>query len=230
MLSPQALRDLWGEQRALDRQRSDLTQAVEQVERTLSTKTGALTGTLKRLDDSRARVDSAQQRLDSAWSRFRNRDTIDTLHGDIDRSADWVSEHQTHATTLRAEITVLTGERDRAVAQRDASRPGLVERTREIRSTLNADASLRIDRVERDPPAHLRGIRRGGNERLWRATVGGIEQYRAGYGIETRDPLGERPGYGDMTRADQYRQLHHVVRELAPARAREREIDMGIEL
>ena len=110
-------------------------------------------------------------------------------------------------------------------------RPRLLDRRREIHSVLNADASLRIDRVERDPPVHLRGISRdNGNDKLWRTTVGGIEQYRAGYGIDTRVALGERPGYGDMTRADQYRQLHHDVRELEPARAREREMDMGIEL
>ena len=54
MLSPQALRDLWDEQRAIGRQRYDLTQAVDRVERTLSTKRGDLTDTLKRLDDSRA--------------------------------------------------------------------------------------------------------------------------------------------------------------------------------
>jgi hypothetical protein len=95
---------------------------------------------------------------------------------------------------------------------------------------LNADASLRIDSVERDRPAYVRGLRRHGNDRLWRTTVGGIEQYRAGYGVDSRDALGERPGYSDMTRADQYRQLHHDIRELAPARAREREIDMGIEM
>jgi hypothetical protein len=233
MLSPQALRDLWGEQRALGKRRYVLTQAVEQVERTLSTKTGDLTDTLKRLGDSRARVDSAQQRLDgfdTPWSRFRNRDTIDTLHGDIDRAAGWVSEYETRATRLRAEITVLTGDRDRAVAQRDATRPGLIDRGREIRTVLHADASRRIDRVERDPPAYLRGLRRDGNDKLWRTTVGGIEQYRAGYGIDSRDALGPRPGYGDMTRADQYRQLHHDVRELAPARAPDREIGMGIEL
>jgi hypothetical protein len=233
MLSPQALRDLWDEQRALDRQRYDLTQAVDRVESTLKTKTGDLTNTLKRLDDARERVDSAQQRLDgfdSGWSRFRNRDTITTLHGDIDRAAGWVSEYETRAATLRPEISQLTEARDRAVAQRNTAQPRLHERGREIRTVLHADASLRVDRVERDPPAYLRGLRRDGNDKLWRTTVGGIEQYRAGYGIDARDAIGERPGYSDMTRADLYRQLHHDVRELAPARAREREIDMGIEM
>ncbi|HUP75849.1 MAG TPA: hypothetical protein VM282_22645 [Acidimicrobiales bacterium] len=204
------------------------------MERTLSTKQGDLTDTLKRLDDSRQRVDSAQGRLDSfdsGWSRFRNRDTVDTLHGDIDRAAGWVTEYEIRAAALRPEITVLTGECDRAVARRDAMRPGLVDRTREIRSVLDADASLRIDRVEREPPAYLREIRRDENhDKLWRTTVGGIEQYRAAYGVDTRDALGPRPGYGDMTRADQYRQLDHDVRELAPARARDREIEMGIEM
>jgi hypothetical protein len=113
---------------------------------------------------------------------------------------------------------------------RNAIRPGLVERTREIRSTLNADASLRIDRVERDPPLYVRGLRRDVNDKLWRTTVGGIEQYRAGYRIDSRDALGERPGYSDMTRADQYRELGHNLNQLIPARARDREIDMGIEL
>lgn len=135
-----------------------------------------------------------------------NRDTIDTLRGDIDRAAGWVTEYETRAVALGPEITELTGERDRAVAQRDATRPGLIDRTREIRSVLNADAALRIDRVERDPPAYLRGLRRDGNDKLWRTTVGAIEQHRAGYDIDTRDALGPRPGYGDMTRADQYRQ------------------------
>ncbi|MEO8698125.1 MAG: AAA family ATPase, partial [Acidimicrobiales bacterium] len=233
LLSPEDLRHLWDEQRSLGRQRFDLTQAVDQVERTLSTKRGDLTDTLQRLDDSRARIDDAQQRLgslDSPWSRFRNRDTIDTIRGDIDRATGGGSEYETRAATLRTEISDLTGVRDRAVTQRDTTRPGLVERTRELRSVLDADASLRIARVERDPPAHLRGIRRDGNDKLWRTTVGGIEQYRAAYGIDSRDALGERPGYSDMTRADQYRQLHHDVRELAPARARDREIDMGIEM
>lgn len=159
MLSPQALRGLWDEQSTLGRQRYGLAQAVDVVERTLSAKRGELTDTLTRLDDSRDRVDSAQQRLDgfdSAWSRFRKRDTIDTLHRDIDRSSGWVSEYETRAATLRTEISLLTGERDRAVAQRDAIRPGLVDRTREIRSELNADALLRIDRMEREPPACLR--------------------------------------------------------------------------
>ncbi|MEO8696474.1 MAG: AAA family ATPase, partial [Acidimicrobiales bacterium] len=233
LLSPRALRDLWDEQRAIGRQRSVLEQSVDGVERGLSTKSGDLTDTLKRLDGARARVDDAQQRLDgfdTAWSRFRNRDTIDTLHGDIDRAAGLATEYETSATTLRAEISDLTGDRDRAVAQRDATRPGLIDRSHEIRTTLNADASLRIDRVERDPPAHLRGIQRDGNEKLWRTTVGGIEQYRAAYGIDSRDALGPRPGYSDMTRADHHRRLHHDVRELAPARVREREIDMGIEM
>ena len=234
MLSPQALRDLWDEQRDLGRQRYDLTQAVDRVERTLSTKRGDLTDTLKRVDDSRGRVDSAQQRLDgfdSAWSRFRNRDIIDTLHRDIDRSAGWVSEYDTRAATLRADITELTGERDRAGAQRDGIRPGLVDRTREIRSVLDADATLRIDRVERDPPAYVRRLRLDENvDKLWRTTVGAIEQYRAGYGIDSRDALGERPNYLDMTRADQYRQLEHSIDQLTPTRARDREIDMGIEM
>jgi hypothetical protein len=233
MLSPQALRDLWDEQRALDRQRYDLTEAVDRVERTLATKTGDLTDTLKRLDDARERVDSAQQRLDAfdtPWSRFRNRGTIDTLRTDIDRAAGWVSEYDTRATKLRAEISDLTGDRDRVVARRDAARPELMDRTREIHSVLRADATMRIDRVERESPTYLRGLRRDGNDKLWRTTVAGIEQYRAGYSIDARDALGERPGYSDMTRADQYRQLHHDVRELAPARAREREMDMGIEM
>ena len=72
--------------------------------------------------------------------------------------------------------------------------------------------------------------RDGVNDKLWRTTVGAIEQYRAAYGIDSDDPLGARPGYLDMTRADQYRQLDHDVDQLTPARAREREIDMGIEL
>ncbi|MEO8697111.1 MAG: MobF family relaxase, partial [Acidimicrobiales bacterium] len=233
LLSPQTLRDLWDEQRAIGRQRYVLEQSVDGVERRLSTKSGDLTDTLKRLDGARARVDDAQQRLDgfdTAWSRFRNRDTIDTLHGDIDRAGSSVGEYGTRAATLRTEIAQSTGERDRAVAQRDAARPGLVDRTREIRAVLNADASLRIGRVEREPPTYLRGIQRDGNDKLWRNTVGAIEQYRAAYGIDSRDALGERPGYSDTTRADQYRQLHHDVRALAPARAREREMDMGIEM
>ncbi|MEO8698062.1 MAG: AAA family ATPase, partial [Acidimicrobiales bacterium] len=233
LLSPQTLRDLWDEQRAIGRQRYVLEQSVDGVERRLSTKSGDLTDTLKRLDGARARVDDAQQRLDgfdTAWSRFRNRDTIDALHGDIDRAAGLANDYQTSASTLRAEISDLTGDRDRAVAQRDAKRPGLIDRTREIRTVLNDDASLRVDRVERDPPVYVRGLRRDGNDKLWRTTIGGVEQYRAAYGIDTRDALGERPGYSDMARADHYRQLRHDVRELAPARAREREIDMGIEL
>ncbi|MEO8696518.1 MAG: MobF family relaxase [Acidimicrobiales bacterium] len=233
LLSPRALRDLWDEQRAIGRQRSVLEQSVDGVERGLSTKSGDLTDTLKRLDGARARVDDAQQRLDgfdTAWSRFRNRDTIDTLHGDIDRAAGLATEYETSATTLRAEISDLTGVRDRAVAHRDAVRPGLIDRTREIRSTLNTDASLRIDRVERDPPAYVRGLRRDGNEKLWRATVGGIEQYRVAYGIESGNALGPRPGYGDMTRADRYRELEHSIHQLTPTRARDREIDMGIEM
>jgi hypothetical protein len=84
--------------------------------------------------------------------------------------------------------------------------------------------------VEREPPAYLRGIRRDGDDKLWHTTVGEIEQYRAAYGIRTDDALGPRPGYGDMTRGDQYRQLDREVRELRPTRAREREMDMGIEL
>ena len=113
---------------------------------------------------------------------------------------------------------------------RDALWPGLVDRGREIRTVLDADASLRIDRVERDPPAYLRGIRRDDSDaRLWRTTVGAIEQHRAGYGIDGRDALGPRPGYVDMTRADQYRQLRHDIDQLTPARAREREMNMGIE-
>ncbi len=233
MLSPQALRDLGDEQRHIGRQRSDLTQAVDQVERTLSAKRGDLTDTLKRLDDSRDRVDTAQQRLDgfdSGWSRFHNRDTINTLRSDIERAAGWVTEYETRATKLRVEISDLTGDLDRAVAQRDAKRPRLVDRGREIRSTLDIDASLRIDLVERDPPAYLRGLRRDGNDKLWRATVGGVEQYRAAYGVDSRDALGARPSYLETTRSDQYRQLDHSIEQLIPARAREREIDMGIEM
>jgi chromosome segregation ATPase len=127
LLSPQTLRGLWRELDDLATQRYHLTQAVDRVERTLHTKTGDLKDTLKRLDDSRARIDSAQQRLDgldTPWSRFRNRDTIDTLRSDIDRSAGWVREYETRATTLRAEITVLTGDRDRVVAQRNTARAG----------------------------------------------------------------------------------------------------------
>jgi hypothetical protein len=59
---------------------------------------------LKRLDDPRSRIDGAQQRLDgltSPWSRFRNRDTIDTLHSDRDHAAGWVTEYETRAATLR---------------------------------------------------------------------------------------------------------------------------------
>jgi hypothetical protein len=114
------------------------------------------------------------------------------LHRDIDRATGWVSDYETRATTLRTEISDLTGAHDRAVVQRDAIRPGLVDRTREIRSVLDADALLRIDRVERDPPAHVRGLRRDENDKLWRTTVGGIEQYRAAYGIRSRGALGER--------------------------------------
>ena len=234
MLSPQALRDLWDEQRALGRQRYDLTQAVDRVERTLSTKAGDLTDTLKRLDDSRQRVDSAQQRLDgfdTAWSRFRNRDTIDTLHADIDRSADWVSEYETRAATLRPEILQMTDERDRAVARRDATRSALVDRTREIRAVLNSDASLRVARVEHDPPAYARRLRRDGvDDKLWRTTVGAIEQYRAAYGIDSDYALGARPGYDDTTRANVYRNLEHSIGQLTPTHARDREIDMGIEM
>jgi hypothetical protein len=234
LLSPQTLRELWDEQAAIARHRYDLAQAVDRVERTLQMRTGDLADTVKRLEGSRERLDTARRRIDgfdSPWSRFRNRDTIDTLHTDIHRSNGWVSEYETRGATLRTEITELKSERDRAAAQRDAIRPGLVGRTSEIRSALNADALLCIARVERDPPAYLRGIQRGaeGNER-WSTTVGGIEQYRAAYGIDGSDALGPRPSYLDMTRADQYRQLDHSIDQLTPARARDREIDMGIEM
>ena len=163
------------------------------------------------------------------WSRFRNRDTIDSLHNDIARARGWVSEHETRAATLPTEIIELTGDRDRAVARRDATRPALVDRTREIRSVLDSDASLRVARVERDPPAYLRGLRRDNNDPTpWRTTVGEIEQYRAAYGIDSY-PLGGRPGYGDLIRADRYRELEHSIHELTPTRAREHGIDMGIE-
>jgi hypothetical protein len=39
-----------------------------------------------------------------------------------------------------------------------------------------------------------------------------------------------RPSYLEMIRADHYRQLDHSIDQLTPARAREREIDMGIEM
>ena len=234
LLSPQALRDLWDEQRDSGRQRYDLAQAVDRVERSLPMKTGDLADAVQRLEGSRERIDSTQERLDgfdNPWSRFRNRDTIDTLRSDIGRSCGWVSEYETRAATLRTEIAELTGERDRAVAQRDAARPALVDRSREIRSALDADASLRMARVEQAPPTYLRGMHRGpeDNER-WHATVGGIEQYRAAYGIDDNDPLGARPGYLDMNRADQYRQLEHSIDQLTPTRALDREIDVGIEM
>ncbi|MEO8695678.1 MAG: AAA family ATPase, partial [Acidimicrobiales bacterium] len=234
LLSPQTLRDLWDEQRAIGRQRYDLTHAVDNVERSLSTTTRELDDTLKRLDDGRARVDSAQARLDgfdSPWSRFRNRDTIASLHCDVDRAGSSVGEYEKRAATLRGEIAQLTCDRDRAIAQRDTARPGLVDRTREIRSMLDADASLRVAQLERVPAAYLRGIERdSADPRLWRTTVGGIEQYRAGYGIDGHDALGLRPHYADLSRGDQYRQLEHGIDQLRPVRVREREIDMGIEL
>ena len=234
LLSPQTLRGLWRELDDLASQRYHLAQAVDRVERTLHTKTGDLTDALKRLDDSRERVDTAQERLDGfdgPWSRFRNRDTIDRLHADIDRSRGWIGEYETRTTTLRAEIAPLTGDRDHAVAQRDTTRPVLVDRSREIRTILSADASLRTARVERDPPAHLRGVLlRNTDAKLRRTTIGQVEQYRAAYGIESDSALGARPGYDDMTRANVFRNLEHSINQLAPTQTRDREIDMGIEL
>ena len=105
-----------------------------------------------------------------------------------------------------------------------------MDRAREIRSVLDADASLRIDRVEREPPAYVRGLRRdNSDDKLWRTTVGAIEQYRAGHGIDSRDALGPRPHYAEMNRSDRYRQLAHDIEQLTPTRARVHEIDMGID-
>ena len=234
LLSPLKLRGLWKELDDLASQRYHLAQAVDRVERTLHTKTIELKETVKRLEGSHQRMDDAHRQLDefdSAWSRFRDRDTIDALHNDIDRFRGWVSEYEPRAATLRAEITALTGECDRAVAHRDTTRPGLIERSREIRSALNADALLRFARVEPDPPAYLRGIRRDSRDATpWRTTVGAIEQYRAAYGIDSRDALGPRPGYRDVSRADQYRRLEHNLGTLTPTHARGHEIEIGIEL
>ena len=234
ILSPQALLDLWDEQSAIGRQRRELTDLVDQLDRSIGIKRGDLAETAKLLERSDAHIDRAQQQLDgfdSAWSRFRNRDTIDTLHNDIDRSNDWVNEYETRAGTLRAEIAQLGGDREHAIAQREALRPALVERSRGIQSVLSADAGRRATQVERDPPAHLRGLHlQNADAKLWRTTVGGIEQYRAAYGIDSGDPLGARRGYLDMTRADRYRQLEHSIDQLTPTRARDREMDMGIEM
>jgi hypothetical protein len=233
-LSPQALRDLWGEQAEIRLQHFALTQAVDRVERSLRIKTGELANTVQRLERSRRSIHHAQEQLDrfvSPWSRFRNRDTIDTLHADIDRASGWVNEYETRAAALRTEITVLTGERGRAVAQRAATRTALVDRGREISTVLTADASLRVTRVERDPPAYVKGLRRDGvDDKLWRSTVGGIEQYRAAYGIDSHHPLGARPNHSELNRADQYRQLERSINRLTPTRAHEHEIGTGIEL
>ncbi|MEO8692202.1 MAG: hypothetical protein ABI658_01720, partial [Acidimicrobiales bacterium] len=201
---------------------------------TLQQKERELDDTVKQLGELRARMNDAQRgidRFDGGWSRFRNRDTIDTLQRDIDRASGWASESEARAATLRSEIAGLAGEHDRAVAHRDTLRPPLDARTIEIRTQLNADASLRAARVELDTPPYLRGIQRdSADPSRWRTTVGGIEQYRAAYGINANDPLGARPGYLDRNRADHYRRLDHNIEQLTPARARNQDLDMGIEL
>jgi hypothetical protein len=232
LLSPQALRDLWGEQAEIRRHHFELMQAVDRVERSLRIKAGELADTVQRLERSRRSIHHAQEQLDrfvSPWSRFRNRDTIDSLHRDIDRAADWSDKDETRAATLRDEITQLTGQRDRAVAQRDTTLPTLIDCTREIRWVLDVDASLRTAGMTQTP-AHLTGIHREGvDDPLWRATVGEIEQYRAAYGIHSNHPLGPRPNYLDLTRVDRYRDLEHDLNQLTPMRRRDQEIAIGIE-
>jgi hypothetical protein len=234
LLSPQTLRGLWRELDDLASQRYNLAQAVDRIEHTLHTKNGDLKDTVQRLAESHQLVEDTQRRLDgfdSPWSRFRNRDTIGTLHKDIEHSRDWIGEYETRAATLRSEIAELTGHRDYAVAHRGTTRPGLVDRSREIRSVLDCDATLRVARVEHAPPAHLRGILRdNADAKLRRATIGQVEQYRAAYGIESDHVLGARPGYDDTTRANLYRNLKDSVDQLTPTRARDREIDMGVEI
>ena len=55
-------------------------------------------------------------------------------------------------------------------------------------------------------------------------------EYRVAYGINGVDALGVRPAYDDVIRADRYRELEQSVDQLTPARARDHEIDIGIEL
>jgi conjugative relaxase-like TrwC/TraI family protein len=232
LLSPQALRDLWEEQADIRRQRVDLTQAVDRVERTLETKTRDRAETNQRIGSTRRRIHHAQEQLDrfdSPWSRLRNRDTINNFRSDIDHATDWTNEYETRASTLRVEITQLTGERDRAIAERDTSLPTLIDRTCEIRSVLDVDASLRTAEMTQTP-AYLTSLRRQGvDDKLWRTTVGEIEQYRAAYGIDSDHPLGQRPNYHDLTRVDRYRQLERSINRLTPTRVGEHEIGMGIE-
>jgi hypothetical protein len=107
--------------------------------------------------------------------------------------------------------------------------PALIDRAREIRSVLDADASLRAA-GRQTSPHYLSGVRRDGvDDACWRTMVGEIEQYRAAYGIDSNHPLGPRPNYNDMTRVDRYRQLDHDLNQLARARTRDHEIGLGIE-
>jgi hypothetical protein len=231
-LSPEALRDLWHEQAEIRRQRFDLEQAVDRVERTLQTNTRDLADTVQRLEGSRRRIDLGQEQLDGfsgPWSRFRNRDTINTLHRDIDHASGWVDEYEARVAALRVEIAQLIGERDRAIAHRDEKGPVLVGRTREIRSVLDFDASRRTAGMTQTP-AYLSGLRRDGVDGAsWRTIVGEIEQYRAAYGIAGNYPLGGRPSYDDITRVDRYRLLEQDLNQLAPSRSRNNAIYNGIE-
>ena len=200
MLPPQTLRELWQELDGITSQRYRLTKSVDELERAIRAATLSLTDTVKQLEGSGERINASQLELagfGSGWSRFRNRDTIDTLHKEIDQARVWMTTIENRAAALRTEITDLGGARDRTIERRDTARPAFEQRTMEIRSALDADASLRSAVVEQTLPQHLRGIERDSNDVLrWRATVGRVEQYRHAYGIDgekhTRSTTGLR--------------------------------------